>query len=115
MDFEDFTQPEVGIAAAVTAVVASPQLRRVVRRGAVLGIAGVLMAGDAVTSFARGLSHGAQAAMSGSANGAKHAEAQSTQRGQPVAHSTDEPAEGSPTVDAAGVTEEPAPGYSQEG
>lgn len=60
MEFEDFLQPEVGVTAAVVAAVASPQVRRVVRRGAVLGLAGVLVAGDIVTSFARGLSHGAQ-------------------------------------------------------
>ncbi|HZC04526.1 MAG TPA: hypothetical protein VE338_02715 [Ktedonobacterales bacterium] len=66
MDFEDFLEPEVGVAAAVVAVVASPQVRHVVRRGAVLGLAGVLMAGDAVTSFARGISHGASAATNGS-------------------------------------------------
>lgn len=54
MDPEDFISPEVGVTAAVVAAVASPQVRKVVRRGAVLGVAGVLMAGDAITSFARG-------------------------------------------------------------
>lgn len=58
MDPEDFISPEVGVTAAVVAVVASPQVRKVVRRGAVLGVAGVLMAGDAITSFARGLGQG---------------------------------------------------------
>jgi hypothetical protein len=60
MDVEDFLEPEVGIAAAVVATVASPQVRRVVRKGAVYGLAGVLMAGDAVVSFARGVGQGAQ-------------------------------------------------------
>jgi len=94
MDFEDFLEPEVGVAAAVVAAVASPQVRRVVRRGAVLGLAGVLMAGDAVTSFARGLSHGAQQAAQAT-NGA-HAESSAM--------------DGS-TVDATEVTEQPA--YSE--
>jgi hypothetical protein len=90
MDFEDFLEPEVGVAAAVVAAVASPQVRRVVRRGAVLGLAGVLMAGDAVTSFARGLSHGAQQA------------AQTTN----APHSDGNAMDGS-TVDATEVTEQP--------
>lgn len=58
MDPEDFITPEVGITAAVVAAVATPQVRKAVRRGAVLGVAGVLMAGDAITSFARGLGQG---------------------------------------------------------
>lgn len=97
MDFEDFLEPEVGVAAAVVAVVASPQVRHVVRRGAVLGLAGVLMAGDAVTSFARGLSHSAQQ-MAQTTNGAA------------AAHSGDGAMDGS-TVDATDVTEQPA--YSE--
>ena len=92
MDFEDFLEPEVGVAAAVVAVVASPQVRRVVRRGAVLGLAGVLMAGDAVTSFARGLSHSAQQ-MAQTTNGA-------------TAHADESAMDGS-TVDATDVTEQP--------
>ncbi len=60
MDPEDFVTPEVGIAAATVAVVASPQVRNVVRKGAVFGLAGVLMVGDAVASFARGVGEGAQ-------------------------------------------------------
>lgn len=96
MDFEDFLEPEVGVAAAVVAVVASPQVRKVVRRGAVLGLAGVLMAGDAVTSFARGLSHGAQQAANGAA--------------QTNGHADERAMEGS-TVDATDVTEQPV--YSE--
>lgn len=81
MDFEDFLQPEVGVAAAVVAVVASPQVRNVIRKGAVYGLAGVLMAGDAVGAFARGVSQGARngaasASQSTSANGATATEGQ---------------------------------------
>ena len=60
MDFEDFLEPEVGIAAAVVAAIASPQVRNVLRRGAVYGLTGVLLAGDAVSSFAKGVGQGAQ-------------------------------------------------------
>ena len=76
MDFEDFLQPEVGIAAAVVAVVASPQLRRFVRKGAVFGVAGALIASDAVTSFARGVQQSAQKAAAAASNGANGATAQ---------------------------------------
>ena len=64
MAFEDYLEPEVGIAVAVTAAVASPRVRNVLRRGAVYGLAGVLMAGDAVTSLARGVQRGARNAVS---------------------------------------------------
>jgi hypothetical protein len=49
-------------AAAVTAAVLSPRARDVVRKGAVRGLAGVLMAGDALSSFARGVGRGLQEA-----------------------------------------------------
>ncbi len=55
-------EPEVGIAVAVTAAVASPQVRKVLRRGAVYGLAGLLMAGDAVSTLAQGVKRGAQQA-----------------------------------------------------
>lgn len=69
MDPEDFLTPEVGITAAVVAAVASPQVRKVVRQGAVFGLAGILMAGDAIVAFARGVGQGAQQ-VAQSANGA---------------------------------------------
>jgi|GEM_PF-2870568 len=62
MDFENLLEPEVAAAAAITAVIASPQVRNVLRRGAVFGLAGIIMAGDAVTSFARGVTRGVQSA-----------------------------------------------------
>ncbi|HEX5572840.1 MAG TPA: hypothetical protein VFX31_15685 [Ktedonobacterales bacterium] len=93
MDFEDFLEPEVGVAAAVVAVVASPQVRKVVRRGAVLGLAGALMAGDAITSFARGISRGATQAANGAA---------------PRKDNASDGSSDANTVDATSVTEEPA-------
>jgi hypothetical protein len=62
MDFEDILEPEVAAAAAVTAVIASPQVRKVVRRGAVYGLAGLLVAGDAISSFSKGVGRGIQRA-----------------------------------------------------
>ena len=53
MAFEDYMEPEIAVTAAVTAAVLSPQGRRVIRRGAVYGLAGMIVVGDAVTSFSR--------------------------------------------------------------
>lgn len=89
MDPENFISPEVGITAAVVAAVASPPVRKVVRRGAVLGVAGVLMAGDAITSFARGLGQGASAVGSQVAQGGhdgQGASGASTGDGEQPAH-----------------------------
>jgi hypothetical protein len=55
MEMDDFTESPVGVAVAASAVVFSPQVRRVLRRGLVYGVAGVLTAGDAVSGFVRGV------------------------------------------------------------
>ena len=62
MDIEDFLEPEIAVAAAVTAAVTSPQVRGALRRGAVLGLAGALAAGDTIASFSRGVRRGVQQA-----------------------------------------------------
>lgn len=59
MAAEDFIEAEVGVAVAATAVVLSPTVRSWLRKGAVYGLAGVMMAGDAVAAAARGASRGA--------------------------------------------------------
>lgn len=53
--------------AVVTATVFSPQLRGMLRRGAVRGVAGVLVFGDAISSFARSVGRGIQEANSSAA------------------------------------------------
>jgi hypothetical protein len=55
MALEDFLEPEVGVAVAVTAAVASPRVRKAVRTGLVYGLAGLLMAGDKLRSAASGV------------------------------------------------------------
>lgn len=50
MAVEDFLESEVAVAVAVTAAVLSPRVRGVMRRGLVYGLAGVLKAGDALSS-----------------------------------------------------------------
>jgi len=68
-EFEDFVDSKVAITALVTAVVLSPQGRRALRRGAVYGTAGVLMARDAVAGFGRGITRGFRGAASAAASG----------------------------------------------
>ena len=58
MALEDFLESEVAVAVAATAVALSPRARRVVRRGAVYGVAGALKATDVVTAAARGVASG---------------------------------------------------------
>ncbi len=77
MAIEDYLDPEVGVAVAVSAVVFSPPVRRMARRGAVYGLAGIMMAGDALASLAGGIGRGvrqvAPAMAAGGANGAEPA------------------------------------------
>ncbi len=62
MDLEDYMEPEVAVTAVVTAAIFSPRARRVIRRGLVYGMAGALIAGDAIASFARSVGQGVQEA-----------------------------------------------------
>ena len=60
MALDDYLEPEVVIAAAVTAAVASPAVRKWLRKGAVYGLAGLMTLGDRVSGAAKNLAHGAQ-------------------------------------------------------
>jgi hypothetical protein len=62
MALDDFLDSEVAIAAGLTAAALSPRVRQVVRRGAVLGLAGMMAAGDAIVGAARGAMDEAQGA-----------------------------------------------------
>jgi hypothetical protein len=72
MALEDYLEPEVVVTAAVTAAIFSPTARRWIRRGLVYGTAGVLIAGDAVTSLARNVGQGVQQAGAAAANATQH-------------------------------------------
>lgn len=87
MDLEDYLEPEVAVTAAVTAAMLSPQVRGVLRRGAVLGLAGALMAGDALSAFARGVGRGVQQATASTQTKVAAPEGQRTGRAKGV-HST---------------------------
>ena len=60
MALDDFVESEVAVAVAATAALTSPRVRGLVRRGAVYGLAGLLTAGETISSFARGVARGAQ-------------------------------------------------------
>jgi hypothetical protein len=62
MALEDYMEPEIAVTAAVTAAVLSPRGRKVIRRSAVYGLAGVIAAGDAISSFSHNIKHGIQEA-----------------------------------------------------
>ncbi len=72
MDPEDFISPEVGITAAVVAAIFSPRARKLIRQGAVYGMAGLLVAGDTVTTLARNFGQGVQQAGASMANAAQN-------------------------------------------
>jgi len=72
MALEDYLEPEIAVTAAVTAAVLSPRTRRIIRRGAVYGLAGVLVAGDAIASFSRNVRHGIQEASTTAVEATRH-------------------------------------------
>jgi Tfp pilus assembly major pilin PilA len=55
MALEDYMEPEVAIAVAVTAAVASPQVRKTIRRGAVYGLAGLMIAGEKLSQVSQAI------------------------------------------------------------
>jgi len=59
VDLENYAEPEVAVAAVVVAAVASPPVRRSLRRGVVYGLAGLLVAGDKVAAAASAVAGGA--------------------------------------------------------
>jgi hypothetical protein len=73
MKLEDYLEPEVGVAVAVTAAaaaLASPRLRKTLRTGAVYGLAGLMMAGDRVAALAGNARDAARGAGEGAGAGA---------------------------------------------
>ena len=73
MALDDYLESEVAVAVAATAAVLSPRVRRLLRNGAVYGLAGAFIAGDAISSAARGAGRGAQQAARGVGHGAQQA------------------------------------------
>ena len=104
MALEDYFETEVGIAVAATAALFSPKARKVLRRGAVYGLAGALFAGDAVVGFAKGVGRGAQQA----ATSARQAAAEAGQKTQAA------PAAAQSDKTAAGATPQTVPVVAEE-
>lgn len=104
MALEDYLEPEVAVAAAVTAVLFSPRARKIIRRGAVYGMAGLLKAGDAVSAFAGSVRQGAQEA--GAAHPAPHAasptQTERTAAEPPVTNSTHKKVASKASAEGAG-------------
>jgi len=104
MALDDYFEAEVGIAVAATAALFSPRVRKVLRRGAVYGVAGALIAGDAVVSFAKGVGRGAQQAAASASNGTNGATPLATEtagaKAAPSSKSATRKAEETPTSDA---------------
>jgi membrane protease subunit (stomatin/prohibitin family) len=94
MALEDYFESEVAIAAAATAAVLSPRVRGVLRTGAVYGLAGVLMAGDALGTFARGVARGAQQTASAATATAQQAASAAAATAQKVTQQPRAEAEG---------------------
>ena len=63
MELDDFLEPEIAVAVAVTAAVATPGVRKVLRQGAVYGLAGILLAGDKISELAKSATEKAQQMM----------------------------------------------------
>ncbi len=53
MAVDDYLDSHVAVAVAATAAVFSPRARKMLRRGVVYGVTGVLMASDAISAAAR--------------------------------------------------------------
>ena len=69
MALDDFVESEVAVAVAATAALASPRVRGLLRGGAIYGLAGLLLAGDTISSFARALARSAQQGSTAAAQG----------------------------------------------
>jgi len=72
MALEDYLEPEVAVTAVVVAAVFSPRARKVIRRGAVYGLAGILVAGDALATAGKNIGRGVQAAGSAASQAASN-------------------------------------------
>ena len=80
MAIDEYLESEVAVAVVATAVALTPRARRVLRRGAVYGLAGALRAGDAIASFGQATARGAQEATASAAPTPTNAPSQPARR-----------------------------------
>lgn len=90
MALDDYLESEVVVAVAATAAVMSPRVRGVLRSGAVYGLAGVLRAGDAISSVARNAAPVVQNAAHQAAASAGSVMEEAAERARPAAEGYDE-------------------------
>ena len=100
MALDDYLESEVVVAVAATAAIMSPRARKLLRRGAVYGLAGVLMAGDAVSSAARNITPGVQQAATAAAGTAQAVAQQAASSAASVAEEAAERARAATAEDA---------------
>lgn len=77
MDFDDYLEPEVAVTAAVTAAVFSPQARKLLRRGAIYSMAGILIAREKISLLTHNVAQGfrdAQTSSTQQQHNTKHGE-----------------------------------------
>ena len=80
MAVDDYLDSEVAVVAAATAAVFSPQVRGAMRKGLVYGTAGVMTAGDAAVSAAKGAGNAVQRAVGRGSNSNRASSANSRSR-----------------------------------
>jgi hypothetical protein len=73
---EDYLEPEVVVTAAVTTAVFSPKVRRLLRRGLVYGVAGVLTVGDGLMALSPGIGQSMRETMAAARHAARRSMAQ---------------------------------------
>ena len=100
MALDDYFESEVVVAVAATAAIMSPRARKLLRRGAVYGLAGALMAGDAVSSVARNIAPGVQQAATAAAGTAQAVAQQAASSAASVAEEAAERARAATAEDA---------------
>jgi hypothetical protein len=81
-------EQETVAAVAATAAALSPRVRRIARKGAVYGVAGVLRAGDVVIAGARGVARATDSAQSNQSAGTETKPAPAAKRRGPAAKSS---------------------------
>lgn len=79
MDWDDIIDPKVAVAVAVTAAVTSKPVRNALRKGAVYGMAGLLVAKDRFSAAAGAFAQGAQQAAASAKNAAEDLAESATQ------------------------------------
>jgi hypothetical protein len=78
-------EQETVAAVAATAAALSPRVRRIARKGAVYGVAGILRAGDVVIAGARGVARATDSAQSNQTAGTETKPVRAAERRGPAA------------------------------